>query len=116
PFMAPHGHREAHKTGREIDPRLLSEQMGKVLLYGTFGVLLFGPVAFGAVEPWSIFTLEISSLFLVVLWFAKQWLDGELNLQWNPLFLPMAAFAILILFQIVARRSAYLHDTVSGAL
>lgn len=114
--MAAHRHREAHKTSGETDLRLLSEQMGKVLLYGTFGVLLFGPVAFGAVEPWSIFTLEISSLLLVLLWFAKQWLDGELNLQWNPLFLPMAAFGVLILFQIVARRSAYLHDTVSGAL
>jgi len=95
---------------------LLSAQVGRVLLYGTFGVLMFGPVAFGAVEPWSIFVLETSSLLLVLLWFAKQWLDGELNIQWNPLFLPMAVFGFLILVQIVARRTAYLHDTVSGAL
>jgi O-antigen ligase len=114
--MAAHRHREAHKTSKEIDPRLLSEQMGKILFYGTFGLLLFGPVAFGAVEPWSIFILEAGSLLLVLLWFAKQWLDGELNIQWNPLFLPMAAFGVLILVQIAARRSAYPHDTVSGAL
>jgi O-antigen ligase len=111
-----HRHREAYKTGTEIDPRLLSQQMGQVLLYGTFGVLLFGPVAFGAVEPWSIFVLETGSLLLVLLWFAKQWLDGELNVQWNPLFLPMAGFGFLILLQIATRRSAYPHDTVSGAL
>jgi O-antigen ligase len=117
-FMAAHRHRhtEAHKTKPEFDPRLVSDQIGSVLLYGTFGVLLFGPVAFGAVEPWSIFILETSSVLLVLLWLAKQWLDGELNIQWNPLFLPMAGFAVLILIQIVARRSAYLHDTVSGAL
>jgi O-antigen ligase len=95
---------------------VLSAQMGKVLFYGTFGVLLFGPVAFGAVEPWSIFVLEISSLFLILLWFAKQRLDGEMNVHWNPLFAPMIGFGILILMQIVARRSAYLHDTVWGAL
>jgi len=114
--MPHHRHREHHKIHREFDPRLLSEQLGKVLLYGTFGVLMFGPVAFGAVEPWSIFVLEISSLLLVLLWLAKQWLDGELNIQWNPLFLPMAGFGALILVQIVARRSAYLHDTIAGAL
>jgi O-antigen ligase len=114
--MPHHRHRAAHKTHREFDPRLLSEQLGKVLLYGTPGVLMFGPVAFGAVEPWSIFVLEISSLLLVLLWLAKQWLDGELNIQWNPLFLPMAAFGGLIVVQIVARRSAYLHDTISGTL
>jgi len=114
--MPHHRHREHHKIHREFDPRLLSEQLGKVLLYGTFGVLMFGPVAFGAVEPWSIFVLEISSLLLVLLWLAKQRLDGELNIQWNPLFLPMAGFGALILVQIVARRSAYLHDTIAGAL
>jgi len=115
--MPLHKHREsAHKTRTEIDPRLLSEQIGRILFYGTFGVLLFGPLAFGAVEPWSIFVLETSSLLLVLLWLAKQWLDGELNIRWNPLFLPMAGFAILVLVEIVARRSAYLHDTISGSL
>lgn len=77
---------------------------------------MFGPVAFGAVEPWSILVLETSSLVLVFLWLTKQWLDGEMNIQWNPLFLPMAAFGFLILVQVVARRTAYLHDTLTGAL
>jgi hypothetical protein len=115
--MAAHGHRQpAHKTRREIDPRLLSERMGKILLYGTFGVLMFGPIAFGAVEPWSIFVLEVSSLLLTLLWFAKQWLDGEMNIQWNPLFLPMVGFGILVILQIATRSSAYSHDTLSGGL
>ena len=114
--MPAHRYREAHKTGTEIDLRLLSQQLGKVVLYGTFGVLLFGPIAFGAVEPWSIFVLEASSVLLVLVWSAKQGIDGEVNLQWNPLFLPMAAFGILIALQIVAHRTAYMHDTVSGAL
>jgi len=115
--MAAHEHRQAaHKTGTEIDPRLLSEQIGKVLLYTTFGVLLFGPIAFGAVGPWSIFVLELSSLLLTLLWFAKQLLDGEINIQWNPLFLPMGVFGILVILQVVARSSAYPHDTLSGGL
>jgi O-antigen ligase len=93
-----------------------SLQIANILLYGTFGLLMFGPVAFGAVEPWSIFILELGSVVLTLLWLAKQWIDGEMNIQWNPLFLPMAAFAGLILLQVVRRSSAYQHDTVSEAL
>jgi O-antigen ligase len=104
------------KRNPEIDLRVLSSQIGTVVLYGTFGLLMFGPLAFGAVEPWSIFVLETGSVLLILLWLAKQWLDGELAIQWNPLFLPMSAFGILILVQIVFRTSAYPHDTFSQAL
>jgi len=93
-----------------------SAQIDTVLLYGTFGLLMFGPVAFGAVEPWSIFILEAGSVLLALLWLYKRWLDGEFEIHWNPLFLPMAAFGTLILTQIVFRASAYPHDTVSQAL
>jgi len=93
-----------------------SEQIGNALLYGTFALLMFGPIAFGAVEPWSIFVLEVGSLLLTLLWFAKQWLDGELEIHWNPLFLPMATFGLLILLQLVFHLTSYLHDSLSGAL
>ena len=38
---------------------------GNILLFGVFGLLLFGPLAFGAVEPWSIFLLEAGSAALL---------------------------------------------------
>src|SRR5258708_26632931 len=100
----------------DADRRMLSAQLDSILLYGTFALIMFGPVAFGAVEPWSIFVLEIGSTLLTLLWLGKQWLDGEINIRWNPLFLPMSAFALLILMQLVFRRSAYAHDTISQAL
>jgi O-antigen ligase len=92
------------------------EQAGTVLLYGIFGLLLFGPLAFGATEPWSIFLMEAGSAALFLLWIGKQVLEGELKIRWNPLFLPMGAFGLLILLQLVFRRSAYPHDTVVMAL
>ncbi|HLW85850.1 MAG TPA: O-antigen ligase family protein [Candidatus Sulfotelmatobacter sp.] len=93
-----------------------SELIGSVLLYGTFGLLMFGPVAFGAVEPWSIFTLETGATLLALVWIAKQWLDGEIKVKWNPLFLPMGIFGVLVLLQIVFPISAYRHDTISHAM
>ena len=100
----------------EVTHKSRVAQIDTVLLYGTFGLLMFGPVSFGAVEPWSIFILETGSALLTLLWLRKQWLEGELTIEWNPLFLPMAGFAVLILLQIVLGTSAYRHDTISGAL
>jgi O-antigen ligase len=94
----------------------LSAQSDPILLYGTFGLLMFGPLAFGAVEPWSTFILEAGATVLTLFWLRKQSLDGELNIQWNPLFFPMAGFGLLILLQIALGATAYRHDTVSGAL
>jgi O-antigen ligase len=92
------------------------EQAGTLLLYGIFGLLLFGPLAFGATEPWSIFLMEAASAALFLLWIGKQILEGELKIRWNPLFLPMGAFALLVLSQLLLGRSAYPHDTVVLAL
>src|ERR1700683_338484 len=91
-------------------------QAGTALLYGVFGLLLFGPVAFGAVEPWSIFLLEAGSAALFLVWIAQQVLQGEIRIRWNPLFLPMAVFGLLVVSQLVFHRSAYPHDTASLAL
>jgi O-antigen ligase len=97
----------------EAERAQLSLRLGNALLYGSFALLMFGPLAFGAVEPWSMFLLESGALVLALLWLAKQYLDQELVIEWNPLFLPMAAFAVLILAQILLRSSSYLHDTIA---
>jgi len=99
-----------------IRHRERSAQAEKALLYGVFGLLLFGPLAFGAVEPWSVFVVEAGSATLFLLWIGKQVLDGEMNVRWNPLFLPMGMFGALIAVQILFRTTAYPHDTVSLAL
>src|SRR5271165_2774304 len=104
------------KKRKEFNRQATSAKIETILLYGTFGLLMFGPVAFGAVEPWSTFILEAGSVVLMAVWLRKQFLDGELTIEWNPLFLPMAGFGFLILLQIVFRVSAYRHDTISGAM
>ncbi len=85
------------------------------LAYAVFGLLLFGPLAFGAVEPWSIFVLETGAALLLVLWAWRQAASGELRIMGHPLFLPMLIFAGLIFLQLALRRSAYRHETLSAA-
>lgn len=99
-----------------MNPQERSAQLGSVLLYGTFSLLMFGPLAFGAVEPWSIFVMETGAVILSAVWLAKQRLDGEINILWNPLFLPMAAFGGVIALQFVLRLSVYQHDSIAQAM
>ena len=109
-----HHHKRKNRTGGNRES--LVARIDTLLLYGSFGLLMFGPIAFGAVEPWSMFVLEAGAVFLTLLWLSKQWLNAEIVLIWNPLFLPMAFFGVLILVQITFRLSAYRHDTLSEAM
>ena len=113
--MRTHKTKPKQQADRQVARQSQARQIDAILLYGTFGLLMFGPLAFGAVEPWSTFILEAGSAILIGLWLRKQFLDGELTVEWNPLFLPMAGFGFLILLQIVFGVSAYRHDTISGA-
>ena len=84
-------------------------------LYCTFGLLLFGPIAFGVTEPWSIFILEAGAAALFGMWAFRQVQSRELHVAGNPLFGPVAVFGALILIQLVAGRSAYAYETISAA-
>ena len=94
----------------------LGTRSDRALLYGVFGLLLVGPLAFGAVEPWSIFLTEAGSATLLLLWISKQVFEGRMKIHRNSLFLPMGIFGLLIASQLVFRISAYPHDTMSLGL
>jgi O-antigen ligase len=93
-------------------PRLTNN----ALFAGTCGVLLFGPLTFGAVEPWSIFTLQACSLLLLGLWAYRQWINRQIDVSGHPLYPPMAAFFALALLQYVVGTTAYRQVTYSHLL
>ena len=86
------------------------------LLAGAWAVLLLGPLAFGAVEPWSIFALEACSAVLLAVWAVRQWIRRELNISDHPLYRPMAAFFALALVQWAVGTTAYRQVTYSHLL
>lgn len=87
-----------------------------VVFYGVFGLLLFAPLAFGSVEPWSIFILQAGSTLLLALWMVRQFSFEELSITGNPLFAPMLAFALCVGFQLATGRTAYRYETLSTGL
>lgn len=106
----------------ELSPGLTSVETEKfykldsVVLYGTFSVLLLGPLAFGAVEPWAIFGIEVSAVGLFVLWAVPQIVASRIAVRWNVLFAPMLGFGVVLSAQVVFRTSAYRYATSSGAM
>jgi O-antigen ligase len=102
----------------ESNPPLRSPSslVDQVLLSGLFGLLLFGPLAFGAVEPWSSSIVQVGVGLLFALWAVRQVAAAELEIVGNPLFSPMLFFAGLILWQLATGRTAYRADTSSVAL
>ena len=84
------------------------------VLYSTLGLLLFGPLAFGATEPWSVLVLEISAAFLLAVWCFAQFRHGTIEIASNPLFAPMASFGIIVVVLLATGQSAYRYETLSS--
>src|SRR2546430_7809804 len=53
---------------RSRTPRILNQ----VLIFGLCAVLIFGVLAFGAVEEWSTFAFEAGATALFLIWVGKQ--------------------------------------------
>ena len=87
-----------------------------VIFYGTMGLLLFGPLAFGAVEPWSIYVLEAGAAILFAVWTLQQVTAQEMQIAGNPLFFPMVCFAALVAVQLITGRTSYAYVTRSRGL
>ena len=87
-----------------------------VLAVGICCVLAFGPLAFGAVQPWSICVIEVAASFLIAIWAIRETANGGFHVVPNPLFVPMLLFAAVVLVQIVFHQTAYWYATWSKGL
>ncbi len=86
------------------------------LFWGWSGLLMFGPLAFGAVQSWSFFVYQLGAITLLGLWAVRQSLSGNIHVSSSPLFLPAALFGVLVLLQLSAGLSAYRYMTHAAAL
>jgi O-antigen ligase len=76
--------------------------VSRVLLMGT---LFCAPLAFGAVQAWAWGTLAIMAFLLLLLWSVSTPQQGVLRIAWSPLYLPAAAFFLLVTVQYSGRRT-----------
>jgi len=106
----------AELTDAVVQSRPARSLNNEVVLYGLAALLMLCPLAFGCVEPWAIFILESVSVVLFAIWVVGQVLSSQVNVLWNSIFPPTAAFAGLVCIQVLPGFSAYRHATFSGLL
>jgi O-antigen ligase len=87
--------------------------MAWVLFAGLCVLLIFGPLAFGAVEKWSLLVLQAGAALLFVLWAIQAVWHGVLEVDRSPLHLPMAAFALLLGAQLLLGLTSYRYATLT---
>jgi O-antigen ligase len=86
-----------------------------LVLYGLGGVLMYGVITFGAVEPWSLFGFQAMATGLLVLWTVQQLATGA-EFVLSPLYVPVAIFATIVGAQLMLHRTAYAYMTRTASL
>jgi O-antigen ligase len=76
-------------------------------LYGPVFLLIFSVMAFGTTQEWSVFTLRAGAAVFLLLWAVWQVVSGEISIMPNRLYLPVAAFLLVLAIQVAFHISAY---------
>lgn len=90
--------------------------LDSVLLFGLFLMLAFAIMAFGAMEPWSIFTFEAGAALLFMIWAIKQLGRTPFAVRWNPLYPAFAVVAGVGVIQLTLGLTAYRAATLEQCL
>jgi O-antigen ligase len=88
----------------------------QMVWFGTLGLLLLGPLAFGATEPWSQFVLEFAAACLLVLWAMREAWSTVFTIRWAPALTPMLVFGLMVGGQLVFHQTTSVERTFSSAL
>ncbi len=88
----------------------------RIALYGCLALLLFGPLAFGAVETWSAFVMEAGSAGLLIVWLMPKLRGEAAPARSNPMFAPMLAFGGLVVLQLLTGITSYRYMTWTSTL
>src|SRR5919109_257653 len=83
-------------------------------LIGLLILLIFGPLAFGAVEPWAVMIQEVGAAALAAFWLSGSW--QQLPARSAPLLWPWVALAGIVALQILLHSTVYLHGTMAAGL
>jgi O-antigen ligase len=64
------------------------------ILLSLLALLVFGPLAYGAVDEWSFVVVQGVAVVIFILWGARLWLNPKPKLIWPPLAWVVAAFTV----------------------
>ena len=99
-----------------VEPSRAEVFLNSAMFYGITTLLMFGPLALGVTEPWSVFVLQTGTVMLFLAWAIKQAVCGSVCVHWNPLFAPMLLFGVTLGVQLFLGTTVYRYETANLAL
>lgn len=72
----------------------LDEWCERSILGLVLGILVFAPLAFGAVDAWAFLVVQGLTLGVLLVWALRLWINPKPKLLWPPLCWAVLAFAI----------------------
>src|SRR5512146_3449724 len=100
----------------ETQQGTLAQVLRSACCYLTVAILVFGPLAFGAVEPWSMFILHFGAAAAFILWILANVASPGGSIDVQAIHLPPFLFACLVIGQIFFGGTVYHHETVTQFL
>jgi len=97
------------------------ERLGTAVVVTLVLTAFIATLAYGAVDPWANGMLAILAAVIILLWIAHAWRSGALNINVTLLLLPLAAWVVIGMVQLLPLRTdpeaaAILGIPVSSAL
>ncbi len=71
--------------------------MSKIIFSLFIFILLFSPLAFGTVDPWSLTIMETSSVFALLFFFVSRSKQKQAFLYGTPGIVPLVLFLVYIM-------------------
>ncbi len=109
-------HRPHLSPAGEIPEGLLCQSLRSACTYLTVAILVFGPLAFGAVEPWSMLLLHLGTSAAFLLWLLANVTSKRGMIDLQAIHLPPFFFCCLVIGQILFGGTVYHHETVTQFL
>lgn len=109
-------HRPHLSPAGKVQEELLHHVLRSACTYLTIAILVFGPLAFGAVEPWSMLLLHIGASAAFLLWLLVNVTSKQGSIDVQAIHLPPFLFACLVIGQIFFGGTIYHHETVTQFL
>ena len=72
----------------------LDEWCGRLILGLVLAMLVFAPLAFGAVDEWAFLVVQGLAAAVFLLWGARLWLNPKPKLLWPPLAWVVVTFTV----------------------
>jgi len=83
------------------------------IIFFICSILIFAPIAYGAVDSWALGIIAILTFLICLLWLFKTWKTKEFTFNDNPIQLPIIGLILIGLIQLLPLRSVDLSKLIS---